>query len=57
MVIEKAIINEGITMKYFSIIFLIFSLQCYANETVTIIDKNGDIQICKVTESGVIVCL
>lgn len=28
-----------------------------AGETVTIVDPSGDIQICKVTESGAIVCL
>lgn len=29
----------------------------YANETVTILEPDGSIQVCKVTESGVIVCL
>lgn len=29
----------------------------YANDTVTILEPDGTIQICKVTESGVIVCL
>lgn len=29
----------------------------YANDTVTILEPDGSIQICKVTESGVIVCL
>ena len=28
-----------------------------ANDTVTILEPDGTIQICKVTESGVIVCL
>lgn len=28
-----------------------------ANETVTILEPDGSIQICSVTESGVIVCL
>lgn len=28
-----------------------------ANETVTILEPDGNIQICKVTDSGVIVCL
>lgn len=28
-----------------------------ANETVTILEPDGSIQICKVTDSGVIVCL
>lgn len=41
--------------KLFLVLF--FSFSVFANETVTIVDKNGDIQICKVTESGVIVCL
>ena len=39
------------------ILILLFALTAVANETVTIVDKNGDVQICKVTESGVIVCL
>ena len=43
-------------MKKLLLIFL-FSISAFANETVTAIDKNGDVQICKVTESGVIVCL
>ena len=29
----------------------------FAGDTVTIVDPSGDIQICKVTESGAIVCL
>lgn len=28
-----------------------------ANETVTIVDKDGNVQICKVVPSGAIVCL
>ena len=43
-------------MKKLLLAFL-FSISAFANETVTIVDKNGDVQICKVTESGVIVCL
>ena len=39
------------------LLILLFSFSVFANDTVTIVDKNGDIQICKVTESGVIVCL
>ena len=39
------------------LLILLFSFSVFANETVTIVDKNGEIQICKVTESGVIVCL
>jgi len=34
----------------------VFSLG-HANETVTIVDKDGSITICSVTPSGVIVCL
>ena len=29
----------------------------YANETVTILEPDGSIQVCTLTESGVIVCL
>ena len=43
------------SIKLFFIMF--FSLQIYANETVTIVDKDGNIQICKVVPSGAIVCL
>ena len=43
-------------MNKLLLIFL-FSISAFANETVAIVDKNGDVQICKVTESGVIVCL
>jgi hypothetical protein len=39
------------------ILILIFSFPVVANETVTIVDKNGDVQICKVVPSGAIVCL
>jgi hypothetical protein len=41
----------------FSLLIFLFSISAIANETVTIVDENGDVQICKVTESGVIVCL
>ena len=41
----------------FSLLIFLFSIAAFANETVTIVDENGDVQICKVTESGVIVCL
>ena len=41
----------------FSLLIFLFSIAACANETVTIVDENGDVQICKVTESGVIVCL
>jgi len=43
-------------MKKIILIFL-FTLPAVANETVTIVDKDGNIQICKVVPSGVIVCL
>jgi len=36
---------------------LMLSFDVIAGETVTIIDPAGELQICKVTESGVIVCL
>jgi len=39
------------------ILILLFTLPAIANETVTIIDKDGNIQICKVVPSGAIVCL
>ena len=41
----------------FSLLILLFSISAIANETVTIVDENGDVQICKVTESDMIVCL
>ena len=39
------------------ILILLFTLPAIANETVTIIDKDVNIQICKVVPSGAIVCL
>jgi len=39
------------------IFILLFTLPAVANETVTIVDKDGNIQICKVVPSGAIVCL
>ena len=39
------------------ILILLFTLPAVANETVTIVDKDGNIQICKVLPSGAIVCL
>ena len=50
-----AIKNKYVLM--FSLLTFLFSISAFANETVTIIDKNGDEQICKVTESGLVVCL
>ena len=38
-------------------LILLFSLPTIANETVTIVDKDGNVQICKVVPSGAIVCL
>ena len=38
-------------------LILLFSLPTFANETVTIVDMDGNVQICKVVPSGVIVCL
>jgi len=39
------------------ILILLFALPAVANETVTIVDKDGNVQICKVVPSGAIVCL
>ena len=39
------------------ILILLFALPAVANETITIGDKDGNIQICKVVPSGAIVCL
>lgn len=39
-----------------SIIYFII-MDAKANDTVTILEPDGNIQICKVTDSGVIVCL
>ena len=39
------------------IIILLFSFPIFANDTVTIMDEDGNIKICKVVESGAIVCL
>jgi hypothetical protein len=39
------------------LLIILFSLPVIANETVTIVDKDGNIQICKVVPSGAIVCL
>ena len=39
------------------LLFLLFVLPAVANETVTIVDKDGNVQICKVVPSGAIVCL
>jgi len=39
------------------LLILLLSLPLMANETVTIVDKDGNIQICKVVPSGAIVCL
>lgn len=50
----------AIKIKYvlmFSLLIILFSISAFANETVTIVDENGDVQICKVVPSGAIVCL
>ena len=39
------------------ILILLFALPVVANETVTIVDEDGNVQICKVVPSGAIVCL
>ena len=41
----------------FSLLIFLFSIAAFANETVTIVDKDGNIQICKIVHSGAIVCL
>lgn len=45
-------------LNKFIIFFLLFStLIVYGNETVTIVDEDGNVKICSVTPNGVIVCL
>ena len=39
------------------LLILLFTMPVLANETVTIVDKDGNVQICKVVPSGAIVCL
>ena len=39
------------------IITLLFSFPIFANDTITIMDEDGNIKICKIVESGAIVCL
>ena len=39
------------------LLILLFVLPVVANDTVTIMDEDGNIKICKVVESGAIVCL
>ena len=39
------------------LLILLFTSPVIANETVTIVDKDGNLQICKVVPSGAIVCL
>ena len=39
------------------LLILLFAIPAMANETVTIVDKDGNVQICKVVPSGAIVCL
>ena len=43
--------------KLMVVVGLMLSLNVIGGETVTIVSPSGDIQICKVTESGAIVCL
>lgn len=53
--------NMESEMDFTKLQFIIFCLWVFclghANETVTIIDKDGEITICQVMENGVIVCL
>ena len=44
-------------MKYLFIIIVLISLSLFAQDTIVIIDENGEPQTCKVSESGAIVCL
>jgi len=39
------------------LLILLFALTAVANDTVTIVDKDGNIQVCKVVPSGAIICL
>lgn len=39
------------------ILILLFSITAFSNETVTIVDKDGNVQICKVVPSGAVICL
>jgi hypothetical protein len=41
----------------FNLIIFLITTNIYAQDTVVIIDENGEPQICKVTDSGAIVCL
>jgi len=42
---------------FITVVLLITISFIQANETVTIVDEDGNVKICSVTESGVIVCL
>ena len=45
------------TMLVTLLVCVLILTPAFAGETVTIVDSAGDVQICKVTESGAIVCL
>ena len=49
--------RECIWVLVISAVIYFMIADAYANDTVTILEPDGSIQICKVTESGVIVCL
>jgi len=49
--------KEYIWVLVISAVIYFMIADAYANDTVTILEPDGTIQICKVTESGVIVCL
>ena len=44
-------------MKYLFMLLLLIPLYSFTQDTVVITDENGETKTCKVTESGVIVCL
>jgi len=42
---------------FITVVLLITISFIHANETVTIVDEDGNVKICSVTPNGVIVCL
>ena len=49
--------KECILVIVIAAIIYFIVMDAKANETVTILEPDGNLQICKVTPSGVIVCL
>ena len=49
--------KEYILILVITVLIWLWIQDANANETVTILEPDGSIQICSVTESGVIVCL